>query len=167
MFEGLTPVVVHQALVAWDVRKGELVNVEVGRMREATHMLNGVLASLNLPAALEESEGESLPQSLKDKARDVRQAGGIGHVESLIDDLPCLLERNREILDEAHRLLDEERQSDDQLKSQFQERWNRTPSNKLTEGFTSNLAKYRQILANASTADGNFFCESTKSIKHQ
>ena len=72
LFEGLTPLVVHQALVAWDVQKGELVNVEVGLMREPTDMLNGVLASLNLPAALEESEGESLPQSLKDKARDVR-----------------------------------------------------------------------------------------------
>jgi programmed cell death 6-interacting protein len=41
LFEGLTPVVIHQALVAWDVRKMELINVEVGRLREATQMLNG------------------------------------------------------------------------------------------------------------------------------
>jgi programmed cell death 6-interacting protein len=41
LFEGLTPVVVHQAMAAWDVRKMEIVNVEVGRMREANQMLNG------------------------------------------------------------------------------------------------------------------------------
>ena len=112
-----------------------------------------MLASLNLPAALEESAGESLPQSLKDKARAVRQSGGIDILKELIGNLPSLLERNKEILDEAERLLTEERQSDDQLKSQFKERWSRTPSIKLTEAFTSNIAKYRQILANASNAD--------------
>ena len=173
MFDGLTPVVVHQALAAWDVRKMEIVNVEVGRIREANQMLNGysllffcssykpfnlrlfyrVLASLNLPAALEESAGESLPQSLKEKARAVRQSGGIDTLKELIGNLPSLLERNKEILDEAERLLTEERNSDDQLKAQFKERWNRTPSVKLTEAFTSNIAKYRQILANASNAD--------------
>lgn len=111
------------------------------------------MASLNLPAALEESAGESLPQSLKDKARAVRQSGGIEIIKELIGNLPSLLERNKEILDEAERLLNEERQSDDQLKAQFKERWSRTPSVKLTEAFTSNIAKYRQILANASNAD--------------
>ena len=135
--------VVHQALAAWDVRKIEIVNTEVGRIRESNQMLNGVLASLNLPAALEESADESLPQSLKDKARVVRQAGGVDKLRGLISDLPSLLERNREILDEAERLLAEEKDSDEQLKSQFKERWNRTPSNKLTESFTTNIAKYR------------------------
>lgn len=41
LFDGLTPVVVHQAMAAWDVRKTEIINVEVGRMREANQMLNG------------------------------------------------------------------------------------------------------------------------------
>ncbi len=112
-----------------------------------------MLASLNLPAALEESGGASLPQSLRDKARDVRQAGGLRHVAGLIDELPSLLQRNREILDEADRLLDEEKKSDEQLRGQFGERWKRTASSKLTEGFSDNLAKYRQILANATSAD--------------
>ena len=134
---------VHQALAAWDVRKMEIVNVEVGRIREANQLLNASLASMNLPAALEESAGESLPQSLKEKAKAVRAAGGAEKLQDLITDLPSLLQRNREILDEAQRLLDEERQSDDQLKAQFKERWSRTPSSKLTDAFTSNIAKYR------------------------
>lgn len=115
--------------------------------------INRTLASLNLPAALEESAGESLPQSVKDKAKAVREAGGVDQLKELISNLPSLMERNREILDEADRLLREERESDDQLRAQFKERWNRTPSDKLTEGFVSNIAKYRQIIANAANAD--------------
>lgn len=102
-----------------------------------------ILASLNLPAALEESVGGLLPQSLKDKARNVREVGGITLLNNLITEFPSLLQRNKEILDEAERLLAEERDSDQQLKTQFKERWNRTPSAKLTEAFVTNIAKYR------------------------
>ena len=36
-----------------------------------------VLVSLNLPAAIEDLSGEQLPQSIKDKAGQVRNVGGI------------------------------------------------------------------------------------------
>lgn len=60
-----------------------------------------VLASLNLPAALEDLSGDSIPQSIAEKARTIVEQGGLQSIEQLIKDLPELLTRNREILDEV------------------------------------------------------------------
>jgi programmed cell death 6-interacting protein len=60
-----------------------------------------VLASLNLPAALEDTSGNSLPQSLVDKALSVRSNGGIQVLERMMRELPDLLQRNKDILDEV------------------------------------------------------------------
>lgn len=60
-----------------------------------------VLASLNLPAAIEDVSGDSVPQSILQKSKSVIELGGVQTVDQLIKDLPELLQRNREILDEV------------------------------------------------------------------
>lgn len=66
-----------------------------------------VLASLNLPAALEDISGSNkVPQSLLDKAKQVQDLGGMQHLDKLINDLPELLCRNREILDDVCTCID-------------------------------------------------------------
>lgn len=153
LFEELVPVAVHQAMAAFDVRKTEIVNTEITKLRDSTQLLNSVLASLNLPAALEDTSDNSLPQSLVDKASSVRDNGGINELERMIQELPDLLQRNKDILDETERMVRDEKESDDQLREQFKERWTRTPSDKLTETFCANMAKYREIINNATQAD--------------
>ncbi len=64
-------------------------------------LIGRVLASLNLPAALEDLSGDAVPQSILEKSRAVVQLGGLQSIEQLIKDLPELLQRNREILDEV------------------------------------------------------------------
>ncbi|CAH0558884.1 unnamed protein product [Brassicogethes aeneus] len=154
LFSELVPVAVHQALASYDLRKTEIVNTEITRLRESTQELNGLLASLNLPAAIEVADSSSgLPPSILEKANIISQLGGITELKQMVTELPELLQRNQDILDETDRMLNEEKEADDSLRQQFKEKWTRVASDKLTDIFRSNSAKYRQIINNAVEAD--------------
>lgn len=56
---------------------------------------------MNLPAAIEDTSGTEIPESLLDKALSVRELGGIKTLEESMKDLPDLLQRNKELLDEV------------------------------------------------------------------
>ena len=58
LFDSLVPVAVHQALAAYELRKSEIVNKEVDKLKEATNLANQLLSSMNLPAALEDTKGK-------------------------------------------------------------------------------------------------------------
>ncbi|VDM47013.1 unnamed protein product [Toxocara canis] len=154
MFSSLVPVQVHSALASYDARKAELINMETGRLREYTQIMNGILASQNLPAALDDATNqEALPESIRQKSSKVKALGGIDAVTSMIADLPNLYKRNQEILDETLRLLNEEKESDDRLRAQFKEKWTRMGSERLTAPLHQEVGKYRGILQAATNAD--------------
>ncbi|XP_038221651.1 programmed cell death 6-interacting protein-like [Zerene cesonia] len=153
LWERLLPAAVHAALAASGARRAELVGAEINQLRDATQLLNSILASLNLPACIESESGGGLPESIRSKARAVREAGGLPALAQLMADLPDLLQRNRDILNEADRMLREEAEADAALRQQFGARWARTPSDQLTEAFRANSAKYAQIIDNAVRAD--------------
>ncbi|KAH9410406.1 Rhophilin, Rho GTPase binding protein [Tyrophagus putrescentiae] len=153
LFQNLLPFGVHQSIQKLDQQRQEVVNGEIATLREQTQTLNAVLASLNLPAAIEDVKGVEVPKSLKEKAQSIQEKGGIDELERLINELPDLLTRNREILDEIERSLQQEEESDNKLKQQFGEKWKRTPSKQLSSTWTGHIAKYRNILQNAVQAD--------------
>uniref|UniRef100_A0A671U401 Programmed cell death 6 interacting protein n=1 Tax=Sparus aurata TaxID=8175 RepID=A0A671U401_SPAAU len=153
LFEKMVPMAVQQSMSIYSQRKAETVNRLVGTMREATNLCNGVLASLNLPAALEDLSGDSIPQSIAEKARSIVQQGGLQSVEQLIRDLPELLTRNREILDESLKMLDDEETTDNELRTKFNQRWNRTPSGDLYKPLRAEGTNFRNILDKAVQAD--------------
>nr|XP_017504051.1 programmed cell death 6-interacting protein isoform X3 [Manis javanica] len=154
LFEKMVPVSVQQSLAAYNQRKADLVNRLIAQMREATTLANGVLASLNLPAAIEDVSGDTVPQSILTKSTSVIEQGGIQTVDQLIRELPELLQRNREILDESLRLLDEEEATDNDLRAKFKERWQRTPSNELYKPLRAEGTNFRSVLDKAVQADG-------------
>ncbi|XP_048881865.1 programmed cell death 6-interacting protein-like [Brienomyrus brachyistius] len=153
LFEKMVPMAVQQALAASNQRKAALVNQVVGTMRESTGLLNGILASLNLPAALEDLSGNSVPQSILEKSGAVIQRGGIQSIEKLIKDLPELVQRNREILDESLKMLDNEETTDNELRAKFGQRWQRLPSCDLYKSLRTEGAGFRGALDKAADAD--------------
>ena len=54
-----------------------------------------------MPAAIEDISGTEVPQSVIDKAAYIHDAGGIKTLEGAMNDLPELLQRNKDILDEV------------------------------------------------------------------
>jgi programmed cell death 6-interacting protein len=64
-------------------------------------LIFSILASLNLPAALEDTASGEIPQSVKDKAAAVKASGGLAEVQKMLQELPELLQRNQEILTEV------------------------------------------------------------------
>ncbi|XP_048781056.2 programmed cell death 6-interacting protein-like isoform X4 [Ostrea edulis] len=153
LFEKLVPLPVYEALTAFENRKTQIMNTEIGRLREQTQLMNSILASLNLPAALEDLSGKKVPQSVIEKAQQVKDIGGIQFLDKIMNDLPELLQRNREILNESTRMIEDEEASDKQLREQFKEKWSRTPSSKLTQPMRDESMKYKQILDTAINAD--------------
>uniref|UniRef100_A0A7N8WVH3 Programmed cell death 6 interacting protein n=1 Tax=Mastacembelus armatus TaxID=205130 RepID=A0A7N8WVH3_9TELE len=153
LFEKMVPMAVQQSMSIYNQRKADTVNRLLGTMREATNLCNGVLASLNLPAALEDLSGDSIPQSIAEKSRSIVQQGGLQSIEQLIKDLPELLTRNREILDESLKMLDDEETTDNELRTKFNQRWNRTPSADLYKPLRAEGANFRNILDKAVQAD--------------
>ena len=60
-----------------------------------------LLASKNLPAAIEDTGGNELPESIREKANLVKTQGGVGTIETKLYGLPESLQRNKEILNEV------------------------------------------------------------------
>ncbi|XP_059840275.1 programmed cell death 6-interacting protein isoform X2 [Hypanus sabinus] len=153
LFAKMVPLAVQQALSVYNQRRADLVNRLIAQMRESTNLANGVLASLNLPAAIEDISGDSIPQSIMEKSSSVIQQGGLQTIDQLMRDLPDLLQRNREILDESLKVLDQEEVTDHELKAKFKERWQRTPSNELYKPLRAEGGNFRSILDKAIQAD--------------
>ena len=56
---------------------------------------------MNLPAALEDTSGVDVPESVRQKAQNIRQEGGISELKKVINALPDMLQRNKDILSEV------------------------------------------------------------------
>ncbi|KPM05314.1 programmed cell death 6-interacting protein-like protein [Sarcoptes scabiei] len=146
-------------------RKQDLVNAEIASIRDMNATLAGILASLNLPAAIEDTKGVEVPKSILEKAAAMREKGGVDEVKRLINELPELLRRNKEILDEIERSLNSEEETDTKLKTQFKDKWTRSASNKLNQTWRSHIVKYRGIIEKAIEADNKLKANYEKNLE--
>lgn len=154
LFATLLPLYVHNSLQVFKAKKMEAFNLEINKLRQATDLLNKELSTWNLPAAIEDVGGDNkVPQSLLDKSQSIKDKGGISKIDSMMAELPSLLQRNTEILNESRRCLEEEEKSDSELRAQMKDKWTRKPSRQLTEYLHAEIKQYEQIIDNAIRAN--------------
>ncbi|RNA03112.1 programmed cell death 6-interacting -like [Brachionus plicatilis] len=119
-------------------------------LRQATEQLNAALITWDLPAAIEDAAAKSdIPQLIIKKSQMIKQKGGIARIDSIAAELPPLLQRNTEILNETKRSLEEEETFDNELRSQMRGNWNRTASAQLTKHLHSEIRQYEGIIQSA------------------
>lgn len=152
LFADLVPADLHaHAQPASELRREEIVNAELLKLRKATQRFNVFLSHMSLQAASDGSVNKSvMTSSVLEKSREVKS---IVSVQKVIKELPVSLQRNTEILDECERMLKVEQDSDDQMRKHFKEKWTRLPSRKINKSFLGRIAKYRKIISNAVQAD--------------
>jgi len=71
------------------------------RSNDPSMIISSILASLNLPACIEEVGGAELPQSLLEKGETLREKGGVATLQTMLSEMPELLQRNKEITNEV------------------------------------------------------------------
>jgi len=154
LFGTLVPMAVHNGLQTFKAKRMEVLNMEIGKLRQATELMNTALSTWNLPASIEDVGGKNVvPPSLLDKSQDIKDKGGITYINKMMSELLPLMERNSDILRESKRMLSEEEASDDELRVSMKDKWTRTPSRQLTEYLHSEVKQYETILENATKAN--------------
>ena len=78
----------NEANSTFETKKKAFVDGQIERIRDLTTTLNGVLRTMHLPEAIEETSGSGVPRSVADKALDVRVKGGIDKIKSLSNNIP-------------------------------------------------------------------------------
>ncbi|VDD82790.1 unnamed protein product [Mesocestoides corti] len=154
-FKALVPIAVHNALQVAEGVRQQIIATELGRLREATDICNGVMSSLNLPAAVQDKEDSDdvVPTSLREKSASIRQQGGVQMLREKISSLSDGNTRNVEIVDNIASTIDEEEKTDNDLRARYAEKWDRQSSSKLNAGWRAEISKHRQLLQQASQTD--------------
>ncbi|KIP08198.1 hypothetical protein PHLGIDRAFT_104576 [Phlebiopsis gigantea 11061_1 CR5-6] len=135
-----------------DRRKNWIEEEITDRARLLDDDSTSTLRSLNLPAALEALEKPvGLPPSLLKKAEEVRQEDGPAKIETSINDVQKLAERNLGLLNEALDLLDQEAEEDEVFQEDAPSV--RQPSSEANRDLVAKAQRYRGILDGGMQSD--------------
>ncbi|KAI0342763.1 BRO1-domain-containing protein [Trametopsis cervina] len=135
-----------------DRRKNWLQEEVVACAQRLEDDVTTVLQSLNLPAALEALEKPiGLPPSLLKKAEEVRSEDGPARVQSSVENVRRLAQRNTDLLNEAMDILDQEAERDEVFQAEAP--GTRAPSQEANKNLILKADRYRQVLDEATQSD--------------
>eukprot|EP01119_Soliformovum_irregulare_P009995 TRINITY_DN2416_c0_g1_i1.p1 TRINITY_DN2416_c0_g1~~TRINITY_DN2416_c0_g1_i1.p1 ORF type:complete len:831 (-),score=256.75 TRINITY_DN2416_c0_g1_i1:39-2456(-) len=154
-FRNLVPFAVTEKLSIYQERKDQLLRDDFRQIEELNQLAIGSLSSMNLPGAIEALESPSgVPAPLLEKMKTVKSEGGARLILDFVDTLNKLAEEDQNLLNQSAKILDDEEQDDEAMRSQYSQRWSRTPSHTLTANLRQELAKFRGNIDHARKSDG-------------
>ena len=152
LFAMLVPMVVVKSLSAFKDQLEKRKADELDTLNKANQSLNHILSSLNLPASLEDVSGVKLPESLQKKAESIIHEGGLDLLMNSLEKLPELMNKNISSLDQCQCLIMDQQEKESQLKSRFNENWNRSSFGQINEHIVA-VDRYQKLVKKASMAD--------------
>ncbi|KAJ3482919.1 hypothetical protein NLI96_g6648 [Meripilus lineatus] len=144
------------ARVAIDIYKDRRQNWIKAEVTDPAQSLDDqvveTLRSLNLPGALDALERPiGLPPSLLKKAEEVRIENGPVRVQSSIESVKQLAQRDKALLEETLDILDQEAEEDETLRNEIST--DRAPSTEANVELVTKAEKWRVILEQAAESD--------------
>lgn len=153
-FSRLVPAKVHEDAKLFEGRVGELLHQASEAAREDTARLNGMLASMGLPASIQVLQKDTgLPPKLWGEVREVQLKGGIQAIAEAQDRVMQAAAGCAQIHAEIKRKLTEEHKEDEDMRARFGVRWNRRPSPQITADLLKTVDTIDGYFAKAHEAD--------------
>ncbi|WKY02881.1 hypothetical protein Q1695_016293 [Nippostrongylus brasiliensis] len=133
------------AMKKFETMKTERLRTEKDRLSEQTELMDGIVASLNVP--------DVLPEEVKRKSAKVKSAGGISKMRKSLNELTSLQKRNNDILADIDRVLVEENHSDADLRMRLGSDSIRVSSDQVVGPFVQEISKHHADLKHAADMD--------------
>ena len=112
------------------------------------------LTQYGLPQAYHAATSTTeIPATLWEKIEDFQKKGGHGNVQAMIQGIGAVRNNNHEMIQQMHKMVDEEEALDNQLRGQYREKWGRMPSQSLNVQFKTQLQDYSSKANMAESTD--------------
>ena len=165
LFTKLVPYAVHVAASIYADRRDRLVNSSIiDELEGLTTKIHEILASLNLPGALQALEKPlGLPPGLVSHAEEIRQQDGMNRLSNSIKETERLKDSDMAIYREGVNLLQAEAGEDDQARRKYgTNAWARPASKDAHPKLYAQIGDLENYLKAAASSDGTVY-EKVKS----
>ncbi|KAL7749472.1 pH-response regulator protein palA/rim20 [Sorochytrium milnesiophthora] len=155
VFSKLVSLAAHEMASEYVELKRKTVQADVEQLEKIKASVWSKLGEMGLPgsvAAIEAPDG--LPVDMIDHCTEFSQEGGMQYLRNSVETVKSLSESDERLIQEIEIMLENEDNDDKELRAQFKERWQRTPSTQLQTGMKDKLREYRSKLALARRSDG-------------
>lgn len=156
VFSAIIPNVVTDTIRTFDDRVEKSVAKAKADAKEASDTAHATLASLGLPAAVDDAENsgeDNLPETLWTRITAFRDAGGLRGLTARLDVTRGRRATLMRRLEACRVKLDRERTEDEQYRSRYGSKWHRIQSDRLVNAFLAEIAQYKKTIEKADVSD--------------